>query len=397
MIFKSLLRWSVAACALTFGARVASAQTAAPSRTEASAPATVEEVVVTGGKRAENVQDVPASVFVASATRVEGANVGDFDDLVKITPSLTITKTSQPGNNSINIRGIGTYAFSVATEPSVAVVIDDIPQAFQAEAFTALVDVAQVEVLRGPQSTLFGQSASAGVINITTKAPTRTFSASVEAMATSDHEERVQGTLSGPIGDKLAIALTGNYSTYRGNVFNLTDGHWLNGDTDETLRAKIVWEPAADWEVTLSPHITNDIASCCAAAQYFLSPGVTFSKGKIPQSVILNGITPGPNNRAIRNDVDAQGNAFDYGAGLKITRQFNGFTLSSITSYDHYELDDRQDTDLSDFNFALLNPKLPAGGSANGGDFFIGPTTPQPRFTSPPPNPPLLLSDLFFL
>src|SRR6185436_20272872 len=121
--------------------------------------------------RSENVQSVPASVFVATKENMERAGVRDFDDLVKIAPSLTITKTSQPANNSINIRGIGTYAYSIATEPSVAVVVDDVPQAFQAQAFTSLVDVQQVEVLRGPQSTLFGKSSTAGAINITTQAP----------------------------------------------------------------------------------------------------------------------------------------------------------------------------------------------------------------------------------
>ena len=114
-------------------------------------------------------------MLVVTVKEMERSNIRDFDDLVKIAPSVTITKTSQPGNNSINIRGIGTYAYSIATEPSVAVVIDEIPQAFQAAAFAALVDVQQIEVLRGPQNTLFGKSASAGVISITTQPATDEF------------------------------------------------------------------------------------------------------------------------------------------------------------------------------------------------------------------------------
>src|SRR5581483_3380445 len=160
-----------------------------------SAPTALEEVIVTGMKRSENIQSVPASVFVATAENMERAGVRDFDDLVKITPSLTITKTSQPANNSINIRGIGTYAYSIATESSVAVVIDDIPQAFQAAAFSALTDVRQVEVLRGPQNTLFGKSASAGVVNITTEPATDTFTAHAEAMCTDDNEQRYSATV----------------------------------------------------------------------------------------------------------------------------------------------------------------------------------------------------------
>src|SRR3954471_18302305 len=155
-----------------------------------AAPPALEEVVVTGTKRAENIQSVPSSVLVVTAVSMERANIRDFDDLVKIAPSLTITKTSQPANNSINIRGIGTYAYSIATESSVAVVVDDIPQAFQAEAFSSFVDVKQVEVLRGPQNTLFGKSASAGVVNITTAVPTDTFTGRAEVMHTFDDESR---------------------------------------------------------------------------------------------------------------------------------------------------------------------------------------------------------------
>src|SRR5437899_3216915 len=293
---------------------------AAAAAVPATAPATLEEVIVTGSKRPENVQDVPASVLVATAAAMERQNIRDFDDLVHIAPSLTITKTSQPANNSINIRGIGTYAYSIATEPSVAVVIDDIPQSFQAAAFAALVDVQQIEILRGPQNTLFGKSASAGLVNITTQAATRTFTAKADIMATNDDEQRYQATVSGPITDNLLFRLAGNYSRYRGNVFNLTTGNWLNGQSDATVRGKLVWTPADTWEITLSPYYTHTIASCCVGAEFFVSPGVTAGKNNIPQSAILQGISPGPDNTLIQMDVDAKGDAVDYGAGLRVLK-----------------------------------------------------------------------------
>ena len=356
-----------------------------PAQTQAvgSAPVSLEEIVVTGTKRPENVQTVPASVFVATAAGMERAGVRDFDDLVKIAPSLTITKTSQPANNSINIRGIGTYAYSIATESSVAVVIDDIPQAFQAAAFAALVDVRQVEVLRGPQNTLFGKSASAGVVNITTQQATDTYTARAEAMATDDHEKRFSATVSGPITPTLKFRLAANYSDYRGNIHDLTNGQWLNGQQDTTLRGKLVWAPVEDWTVTASPYITRTLASCCAGAEYFVSPGVTFGKNNISQSVILAGITPGPDNKLTRMDVAARGNALDYGSGLKISHDLGGFTLASISSYDAYQLHDLQDTDSSDFDFQTVAPTAPHGGSANGGFFKINSVTEELRLTSP--------------
>ena len=350
---------------------------------EAPVPAIVEEVIVTAGKRPEEVQEVPASVLVMTAAALERSNVRDFDDLVQITPSVTITKTSQPANNSINIRGIGTYAFSIATEPSVAVVIDDVPQAFQAAAFAALVDVQRVEILRGPQNTLFGKAASAGVVSVTTQAPTDAFTARMDALTTEDHEYRLSGTISGPLTETLKFRLAANYSDYRGNIYNLTTGDWLNGNSDTTLRGKLVWDPSPEWSVTLSPYIIRTLASCCVGAQAFLSPGVTAGRNNIPQSVVLAAITVGPNNTRARLDVNGRGNALDYGSGLKVTRRLGGYTLDSISSYDRYYLYDRQDTDTTDVDFSQFAPAAPRGGSANGGYFKINSVTQELRLTSP--------------
>jgi iron complex outermembrane receptor protein len=374
---------------------------AAPARV-AAAPAppassgTLEEVIVTGTKRAENVQSVPNSVFVATAVSMERANIRDFDDLVKIAPSLTITKTSQPANNSINIRGIGTYAYSIATEPSVAVVVDDIPQAFQAEAFASFVDVRQVEVLRGPQNTLFGKAASAGVVNITTESPTDTFTGRAEVMHTFDDESRYQATVSGPIVDSLRFRLSVNHSEYQGNVYDLSTGTWINGEQDTTVRGKLVWTPADFWKVTLSPYFTHTPAGCCAGAPYFVSPGVTFAKAKIPSSVILAGITPGPDNQAARLDTPARGDGRDYGSGLKIERQLGSLSLALISSYDHYDLTDLQDTDGSDFNFQSVAPAAPFGGSANGGYFRISSVTDELRLTSGDTGPFRYVTGLYY-
>ncbi len=342
----------------------------------------LDQIIITGFKRLERNQSAPGSVFVATAANMDVLGVRDFDDIVKIAPSVTITKTTQPANNSINIRGIGTYAYSIATEASVAVVVDDVPQAFQAAAFSALVDVQQVEVLRGPQSTLFGKSASAGVINITTQPVTNILTGRIEAVATSDGEQRLQGTLSGPINDRLKFRVAGNVSTYRGNVYNLATQHWLNGLSDSTVRGKLVWAPADDVTVTLSPYITHTVSSCCAGGEAFISPGVTYGRSNESQSEILKGITVNEDNRLLRMDVDARADAVDYGTGLKIVRKIDGLSLASISSYDRYSLVDIQDTDSSDFDFSTVAPAAPKGGSANGGYFKINSVTQEFRVTS---------------
>jgi iron complex outermembrane receptor protein len=386
---KSLLRLSIALGALTAGAQFASA--ADTQVTQPDSGKGIETIVVTANKRAENVQSISTSVLVATAEVLDRTNVRDFDDLVKIAPSLTITKTTQPANNSINIRGVGTYAYSIATEASTALVVDDVPQAFQAEAFNALTDAAQVEVLRGPQSTLFGKAASAGVINITTKAPTDEFSAGVKVFATDDDEQRAEGFVSGPITDTLKFRLALGADRYKGNLHNIFNNTWVDGHSDVNARAKLVWEPDGDWTITLAPWWDNTRATCCTWAYFAVSPGVTFgkfgpAKFQAPQAAILNGIVPNSNNRLISADVNPKGNATDGGAGFKVERKLGDFLLSSITGYDKYYLHDDQDTDGTSFNWGPGGANVPGavpGGSANGGWFDVNSLTQELRLTSP--------------
>jgi iron complex outermembrane receptor protein len=356
----------------------------AASRSTDAPGAALEDIVVTANKRSQSIQDVPASVLAITSAGLERANVRDFDDLVRTAPSLTITKTSQPANNSINIRGIGTYAYSISTQPSVVVVVDDIPQAFQAAAFTALADVAQIEVLRGPQSTLFGKAASAGAINITTLAPTDRLSARVETFFTDDGEQRYQGSISGPLTSTLKARLSGSYSKYRGTIFNTFTSNWLNGQSDVLLRGKLLWEPESNASIIASPYYVRTKSTCCAPAQYQLSPGVTFARGRIGQNVILAGIVPSSQNRLTRVDVDSKGDSTDYGTGVKAAYAFDGGpTIASISSIDRYKLVDLQDTDSSAFDFRTVAPTAPAGGSANGGFFKVTTFTEELRLTSP--------------
>ncbi|WP_454716550.1 TonB-dependent receptor domain-containing protein [Caulobacter segnis] len=343
----------------------------------------LEAVVITSGKRMETLGHSDASVQAVSSQMMERAGVRDFDDLARLAPTLTISKTTQPGNNSINVRGVGTYAYSIGTEPSVVVVVDDVPQAFQAMAFTALADVEQVEILRGPQSTLFGKAASAGVIYITTKPASDAFAAHAETLLTDDHEQRALATLTGPLSDDLKFRLSAAYSRYRGNVFNLATRQWLNGQSDVNLRAKLVWTPGDNWTVSVSPYLTRTLASCCVGADTYVSPQATMGKGELSRDAVLRGIVPGPDNHLARLDVNARGNATDKGVNIRAVGAAGSWRLTSITALDRYYLYDRQDTDATDLDFSLQVPQAPRGGSANGGYFRIRSQSQEIRLNSP--------------
>ena len=159
---------------------------------ESSAPAedALQEVVVTAQKREQNVQSVPLSVQVIGETQLAAAGVENFEDFNRVAPSLLVRTDVTPINSTVAIRGIGTSAFGIGVEPSVAVVVDDVPLAFQARAFGNMTDISRVEVLAGPQSTLYGKSATAGLINIVTPDPTSEFSGKFAATGTTDSGAR---------------------------------------------------------------------------------------------------------------------------------------------------------------------------------------------------------------
>ena len=352
-------------------------------------PESTDEIIVTANKQDQPLQSVPSSIWVGTQALLERNQVRDFDDLARIVPSLTISKTTQPANNSINIRGIGTYAFSVATKSSVTVVVDDVPQAFQAQSFKSLQDIEQIEVLRGPQSSLFGASSSAGAVLITTAQPTDHPSSGARFFLTADREQRLSAYISGPINERLHIRLAGGVSHYAGNLRNSFDERWILGHKDITVRGKIVWQPNNSMKFTAAGSWEKIASSCCTTAFYYVSPNLTFGKFQgvsIARDVILNGITPSSDNRRVSMDVDPQANARQVSVSLKSEWTVANHRVTSITAYSRYKLYDLQDTDTTAFNWGPGGANVPGavlGGSANGGYFDVRSQTQEIKLTSP--------------
>ena len=158
-------------------ADVAPATTSSEEQANGAIPA---EIVVTAQKRSERLQRVPLAVSVVAGDALTAQGKPSIESATQLVPALNFAKSGTTLNQSIFLRGVGTSSFSIAGEPSVSTVVDGVVFARSGEAFSDLVDVAQLEVLRGPQGTLFGKNASAGVLNITTKQPTRTFGGTLE-------------------------------------------------------------------------------------------------------------------------------------------------------------------------------------------------------------------------
>jgi iron complex outermembrane recepter protein len=382
-------------------AQVTPAAPAAPAPAAASADTgQIADIVVTATRRQERLQDVPVSVTALSAQTIERQNVRDVSDLPKLVPGLTVSYGSQPGNFVINMRGVGTFSGGIAVESDVAVVIDDVPVGFQAEAFKDLIDVERVEALKGPQSTLFGKSAIAGVLNITTQAPTDHWTGHATALVTDDREWRIGGTVSGPISDTLKFRLTGSRTLWDGNVHDISIHKWENGSKGYTFTGKLQWDPTSNVSMTLAPRYNVTDSSCCVSPITSLQPGFLFQGlPQYPESVVLAGIDyNNPHNRKIRQDERAGGDARTYGATLHAAYTLDpdgkflpGATLTYIGSFDRYRMFDFQDTDGTDVPFLLYYPVAnPAGldhGSRIRGYFHTNSVTQELRLTSPGHQP----------
>ncbi len=213
---------------------------------------TVETVTVTSSKLGgADVQSIPISITALSQEQLTATQTAGGPDLVKQVPNLTFTKTNFTGY-SITIRGIGTQAVSVTTDPAVAVALNDIPfirnHFFEQEFY----DLGQAEVLRGPQGTLYGRNATAGVVNLVTAKPTDQFEAMASGEIGNYHQRRFEGMVNIPlVDDRLDIRLAGEWTKRQGYSFNdLTDSR-IDGRDLWSGRMTIGWKPMENLQTYL--------------------------------------------------------------------------------------------------------------------------------------------------
>ncbi|WP_374526700.1 TonB-dependent receptor [Novosphingobium sp.] len=201
-----------------------SAPAFAQSQDEASDSEGIGEIVVTAQKVSQNVQDVPIAITALGSDRLEATGTTSLEGLSQLVPSVTFRKGTTSANSAIVMRGVGTITFSVAAEPSVSTVVDGVVLSRSGQAFMDLVDAERIEVLRGPQGTLFGKNASAGLVNIVSKGGTDTLQGEARAEWYEGKEYRLRASVSGPLGKDLSARVTGFYGTYDGNITNVYGG-----------------------------------------------------------------------------------------------------------------------------------------------------------------------------
>ncbi|MFA5631287.1 MAG: TonB-dependent receptor [Porticoccaceae bacterium] len=299
----------------------------------ANAQIQIEEVVVTAQKRAENIQDVPISVSAVTASAIKESGVRNVEDLAVTVPGVTLTRQSTA--TQIFIRGIGTTGTQSGNESAVATFIDGVYIPSMSGATFSLNNIERVEVLKGPQGTLFGRNATGGAVNIITKTPTREFA--LDAEIGYGNYDTTEGNfyITGGLSDTVAADLALYYSDQaEGTGKNIYNGQDVNDRRDVAARSKIHIEPNDATRITLGADYAKNEGS--AGMSYRFIPTA-------PQ--FLTGVVGFPYGFwDINGDLEPALETENWGLSGRVEYDFNDMTFTSLSAY--RELDSFQGLDL---------------------------------------------------
>lgn len=352
----------VALLPISIGAAWAQTDHAAASGADNAEPA-IDTIIVSGTRRESDVQDVPVSIDVVGADEIKTAGINNPADLELVVPAVTYNPQIGAG---FLIRGLGSQSFEYNLEKAVGVVVDDVVQGLpRSIGLSTLTDVERVEVLKGPQGTLFGKNATAGVIYIVTRKPQLgEFSALGSLRYGSKNETVIEGSVNLPVTDTTALRLSAAYQQrdgYLPNRFNGIDGGRYQ---DVALRAKFLYEPSDNLQIYLlgefqdhkdeGTNVLETITSWPTPA----TPIPPTSTTLLDFGLLLGtryGIEFGPNNRAYADNDPTTQNIRHEAGQATLVYKLGEYTLTSITAYKTQESGNRTDGDKTPTDFNKYN------------------------------------------
>jgi outer membrane receptor protein involved in Fe transport len=375
----------VPSAATANGAVQAGNPNAGPDTRDETAAASVGDIIVTATRRASPLSDVPIAVSAVTQESLQNTGANDIRSLNQLAPSLLVSSTGSEANASARIRGIGTVGDNPGLESSVAVFIDGVYRSRTGVGLNELGEIERVEVLRGPQGTLFGRNASAGLINIVTRAPEFKFGGVGEATYGNYDNYRFVGGVTGPlIGDTLAFRIDGVYNKRDGFYRNVTAANGSESRVNDRdryfVRGQLLFKPSDAISVRLIGDYTRRNESCCGAV-YYGQQETQVPAGTVVTTNATNGSTvnttgavqyngsnrivdilrrqgaayplagtfPDPFNRqvAVTPGQTYRNKTKDYGGSGQIDWDLGGATLTSITAYREYKAGNPGDVDYT--------------------------------------------------
>ena len=384
------------------------AQAPVQETTDPVAPAAVDDsntgdIVVTATRRAERLSDVPLAVSAVTSETLVNSGANDIRALNQVAPSLLVSSTGSEANASARIRGVGTVGDNPGLESSVALFIDGVYRSRTGVGLSELGELDRVEVLRGPQGTLFGRNASAGLLNIVTRGPEREWGGMAEATYGNYDNIRLQAGITGPISESLAFRLDGVFQKRDGFFEDVNTGERYNNRDRYFVRGQLLFEPTSDITVRVIGDFTERNEDCCAAT--YVTATTDFdptNRGLVdPANPIIPVLTsvagtnfagyfpsaddPYRRDIAITPGRGYAGNTKDYGGSAEINWNLGDAAITSITAYREFSNFQNSDADygLADIlnflpdsgrTFHTFTQELRLNGEAFGGklDWLVG-------------------------
>lgn len=344
------LSMSVGLSALMVSTNVsASAQSA-----DAEQDRRLSTVTITATKREQTLQDVPVAVSVIDDSTIEQAEILDLNDLQSLVPSLGFRTFQNSINANFTIRGFGNGANNAGIEPSVGIFVDGVYRSRAASQIGDLPNLQRIEVLRGPQSTLFGKNASAGVVSVITTKPAYEFEGTAEASIGNLNLQRFKGYLTGPITDNLAFSFGGGFNKRDGTAAEVESGDELNDRNRWNLRGELLFEPNDRQEWRLIADI-DEVDEVCCVATNLINGGATDA---IVQALGGQLVAEDPFAREVALNRLPANLVENRGISLHGDIQFDGFTFTTITSYRETDADIDYDIDYTSGDLASLTDDL---------------------------------------
>ena len=303
----------------------------------------VEEIIVTASKRSSTLQDTPISVAVASKQAIEQSHVRDLIDLQSLVPSLKVGQLQSSANTNFIIRGFGNGANNAGIEPAVGVFIDGVYRSRSAAQIGDLPNIERVEVLRGPQSTLFGKNASAGIISIVTAEPKFDFGGTAEASYGNYNAVIVKGNVTGPLSENVAASLSGSYNTQDGYAHDVIRGAEANNRNRYGVRGQLLFKPTDDLKIRLIADYDKIDEICCEVVNVF--DGATGGAVRALGGRLIS------NNRFtydFATNFDSVSKIENYGASAQVDWKLgSNLSLVSISAYRHVSNEGNADSDFT--------------------------------------------------
>ncbi len=341
----------------------------------AQQPVDTGDIVVTATRRNEALSNVPLAVSAVTAETLRNSGATDIRQLTQVSPSLLVSSTSsEAGAGTARIRGIGTVGDNPGLESSVGVFIDGVYRSRAGVGLTELGPVDRIEVLRGPQGTLFGRNTSAGLISVITAKPRFTPEASGALTIGNYNLRRGEFSLTGPLSDVLAARFDGVYMKRDGFLHDVISGRDVNDRDRYLLRGQLLFQPNSDLSVRIIADYTKRKEECCAAP--FLpardTVGASGSTATTEQPSTIAAIERGvgaiiPDNTYARQVAISPGQSYrsdvkDTGVSGEINYKLGDVQLTSITAYRYNNYLRGQDADFN--NLDILH-RAPDGNSFN--------------------------------